>query len=254
VLILADPYYHDDYVTLYCGNCLEITEWLSADVLVTDPPYGVAYVSNFNRDHRNIKVGVAVANDHSSELRDTVLAMWAPRPGLVFGRWSVPKPDGAKARLIWDRGYHGMGDLSMPWGPSDEEIYVLGSGFVGKRGSNVIRCQALMSGDANRPDHPTPKPVPLMEALLAKCPSGIVADPFVGSGSTLVAAKNQNRRAIGVEIEERYCEMAARRLVQGVFDFEGHDVEIPKPRQRRTYGQRDKSLSSIALERASRVR
>ena len=217
-----NPYYQDDQVTLYHGDCLEITEWIAADVLVTDPPYGMAYESNFNRDRRNAKVGRSVAADNSTDARDSALAAWGDKPALVFGRWSCPRPSRVRARLVWDKGNTvGMGDLSMPWGPTDEEIYVLGSGFVGRRESNVIRSQMLMSGDSQRPDHPTPKPIPLMERLIQKCPLGTVADPFAGSGSTLVAARNLGRQAIGVELEERYCEIIARRLDQMALDFGG---------------------------------
>lgn len=103
--------------------------------------------------------------------------------------------------------------MTMPWGNSDEEIYVLGKGWAGKRGSNVLTYPKPPVG--NRPDHPTPKPVPLMERLLEACsPEWVVIDPFAGSGSTLRAAKNLGRRAIGVEIEERYCEIVANRLSQ----------------------------------------
>ena len=213
------PYYQDDQVTLYHGDCLEITEWLEADVLVTDPPYGMAYESNFNRDRRNAKVGRPVAADHSTDVRDAVIAKWINKPALVFGRWKEARPEGTTARLVWDRGYHGMGDLSFPWGPSEEEIYVIGRGFCGDREPNIIRVHALMSGDKNRPDHPTPKPVPLMERLIDKCPPGVIADPFAGSGSTLLAARNLGRKAIGVELEERYCEMTAKRLDQMCLDF-----------------------------------
>jgi len=212
------PYYTDDHVTLYHGDCRDITEWLAADVLVTDPPYGMAYESNRNRDKRNQKVGRPIVNDADTALRDAALTLWGPRPALVFGKWTRPRPTGTRARLIWDKRVQGTGDLTIPWGPADEEIYVLGSGFTGKRGTNVLSVQMLMSGDRDRPDHPTPKPVPLMERLIAHT-TGVVADPFTGSGSTLIAAKALGRRAIGVELEERYCEITARRLSQEVFDF-----------------------------------
>ncbi|WP_457149750.1 DNA-methyltransferase [Mycobacteroides abscessus] len=208
-----NPYYQDDLVTLYHGDCLELTEWLEADVLVTDPPYGMGYESNFNRDKRNVKAGRSVSADDDTLARDAALSSWGKKPAIVFGRWNCARPSNVRHRLVWDKGNTvGMGDLSLPWGPTDEEIYVLGGGFIGKRESNVIRVQMLMSGDRERPDHPTPKPIPLMERLIAKCPAGLIADPFAGSGSTLIAAVNQGRCAIGVELEERYCELIANRL------------------------------------------
>ncbi len=187
-------YYQDDFVTLYHGDCLsDHREWLDADVLVTDPPYGVAYESNMNRNKRNAKMGRGIASDSTPEIRDLALLQWGDRPSISFGR--------------------------CPWGRSEEEIYVSGTGFAGKRGGNVIRVQMLMSADSNRPDHPTPKPIPLMERLIEKCPAGVIADPFAGSGSTLVAAKNLGRKVVGVELEERYCEIIARRCAQEVLDF-----------------------------------
>lgn len=216
------PYYADDLTVLYLGDCREVPEWLSADVLVTDPPYGIGYESNFNRDRRDAKKGRAITGDAGgAEGRDAVLASWGTRPAVVFGRWDAPRPALTRVRLIWDKGNSpGMGDLSSPWGRSDEEIYILGHGFTGARSGSVLRIQMLMSGDHNRPDHPTPKPVALMTLLLTKCPPGVVADPFAGSGSTLVAAKLLGRRAVGVEIDERYCEIAARRLSQSCLDFD----------------------------------
>lgn len=113
-----------------------------------------------------------------------------------------------------------MGDLKLPWGHSDEEIYVLGHGFTGTRTGSVSRVKMLSAADRNRPDHPTPKPVPLMEALIGKCPPGTVTDPFAGAGSTLIAAKLQRLRAIGIEINERYCALTARRLAQDALPFD----------------------------------
>ena len=203
-------YYQDDLVTLYHGDCLtEHREWLDADVLVTDPPYGMNYVSN----HSKYGPTPAIAGDQGLAAREEVLNLWHPKPSLTFGTWRVNRPEDTRALLIWDKGDSpGMGDLSLPWGPSHEEIYVHGSGFAGKRGGAVIRVNTISASDSRRPSHPTPKPVQLMERLIEKCPPGTVADPFAGSGSTLVAAVNQGRHAIGVELEERYCEVIARRL------------------------------------------
>ena len=208
-------YYQDEYVTLYHGDCLtEHREWLDADVLVTDPPYGMSYRSGWvkGRPARDI------AGDDTTEVRDKALDEWGSRPAISFGKWSVERPANVKARLIWSKGDDpGMGDLSFPWGNSDEEIYVHGRGFVGRRGPNVLTFPKPPV--SNRPDHPTPKPVPLMEALIEKCPPGVIADPFAGSGATLIAARNLGRKAIGVELEERYCEIIATRLSQGVLMF-----------------------------------
>jgi len=119
--------------------------------------------------------------------------------------------------LVWDtKGALGMGDLSLPWKPSHQELYVIGSGFSGPRTSDVLCFPPVQSMAANGRVHPHQKPVDLLQALVAKCPPGVVADPFMGSGSTLVAAKALGRRAIGVEVDESYCEVAAKRCAQGV--------------------------------------
>lgn len=215
------PYYQDELVTLYHGDCREITDWLTADVLVTDPPYGIAYASEFS-NHRPTtgraayRETKAISGDNGTALRDWAMAAWGTKPALVFGRWDVPRPAGTRARLIWDKGNSaGMGDLSLPWGRSDEEIYVLGSGFIGPRVGSVVRVRMLTPGSLARPDHPTPKPISLFETLVAKCPNGVIADPFAGSGPALLAARRVGRHSIGVEVEERHCETIAHRLAQG---------------------------------------
>lgn len=106
-----------------------------------------------------------------------------------------------------------MGDLSVPWKPSDQEIYVIGKGFVGPRTNNVLSIAPVQSTARNGRVHPHEKPVTLMRVLLAKCPpDALVFDPFAGSGSTLVAAQELGRRAVGVEIDPGYCAIAADRL------------------------------------------
>lgn len=226
------PYYEDEFVRLYLGDCRNISVWADADVLVTDPPYGMGYTGFGGREGEPRRAGgrLSVAGDSDTEARDDVLRIWGDRPALVFGRWNIPRPELTRARLIWDKTPCGfMGDLKMPWGSAEEEIYVLGSGFVGKREANIVRCPAINSMAAHRPNHPTPKPVALMEALIEKCPQGLIADPFAGSGSTLIAARNIGRKSVGVEVEERYCELIASRLSQQAFDFsalEAVDVQV----------------------------
>lgn len=210
------PYWSGDGITLYHGDCREVTAWLGADVLVTDPPYGYGHSSRRQGTFQH----EVIANDSDTTVRDDVLRAWAPRPALVFGSWKVPHPAATHTVLIWDKGPGvGMGDISVPWKPNWEQIYVIGSGFTGRRDTSILTGNQVVTWASNGRVHPNQKPVALLERLLAKCPTGAVADPFVGSGSTLVAAKLQGRRAVGVEIDEKYCEVAARRLAQGVLEF-----------------------------------
>lgn len=223
--VSAKPYYADDLVTLYNADCLDVHDWQDGDVLVTDPPYGIAYKSNARR----ASLAASIEGDLDTTLRDEALWRWqtaiapapALRPALVFGSWRRPRPSGTRQVLIWDtKGALGMGAIDLPWKPSHQEIYVLGKGFSGRRDSDVIVCAPVQAMAQNGRNHPHEKPVDLMVRLIDKCPPGVISDPFAGSGSTLVAAKRMGRRAIGVETDERYCEIAARRLAQGSLAFE----------------------------------
>lgn len=213
------PYYEDDAVTIYHGDCLALCDtWDIDGVMVTDPPYGMALRSSRGGAFGDCRV----AGDDDSAARDIVLAFWGDRPALVFGRWSVARPVHTRMVLTWDKGEHvGMGDLSIPWKPNTEEVYVLGVGFSGHRGSSVLRHHAI-AGTVGRADqgtrhHPTEKPIGLMRELIGKCPPlAEVVDPFMGSGTTLRAAKDLGRKAIGIEVDERYCEIAAKRMAQEV--------------------------------------
>lgn len=223
------PYYEDEHVTIYNADCLEHPElWTMADVLVTDPPYGIGYKSHASCE--------TIAGDDSTAARDAVLTVWGGKPALVFGSWKIHRPENTRQRLLWLKNEINLGATSLPYSTSDEEIYLLGDWSkvikptIGKahvksptdrRGWHYDGTRmATDHGLAARIGHPTPKPIGVMEWLLDGCrPDWVIADPFAGSGSTLVAARNLGRHAIGFELEERYCEIAARRLSQGVFDM-----------------------------------
>ena len=217
---MSVPYYDADGITLYLGDCREELAWLKADVLVTDPPYGISHsmweqnVPAIIGEVRTGRSSTRVLTDEHVKVRNEALVAWKSRPALVFGHWRAPRPAATMMRLVWDRCLTGTGGVGA-WAPSDEEIYLLywpNPKDKGTSKGSILRSPT-MRGDS-RPDHPTPKPVALMEALIVDCPLGVIADPFAGSGSTLLAARNQGRLAIGVEIEERYCELIALRLAQ----------------------------------------
>jgi site-specific DNA-methyltransferase (adenine-specific) len=219
------PYYEDDRVTLYHGDCLDITEWLAADVLVTDPPYGISWAPKKGgyRGAGSQTLAAPVANDATTDVRDEAIRLWGGnRPRVVFGSWRADRPNPVDHRLIWHKQGQAPGPANAAFMVQDEEIYVTGSGF--KKSSpplrSVITTYEARSVAVVKIGHPTPKPVSLMELLIQRCPDGVIADPFAGSGATLLAARNQNRWAIGVEIEERYCELIAKRLDQMCLNFD----------------------------------
>lgn len=218
-------YYQDDLVTLYHGDCLEQIEWLEADVLVTDPPYGIEWkgIDNYtiNGFVRSKKTGIT--NDETTKIRDNILDLWQEKPAIVFGSWRQLRPENTKHRLIWNKAGKAPGPTNSPFFPVDEEIYIIGNGFISTSPpmKTIITTTEPRSIAVAQIGHPTPKPVGLMEILIQRCPEGVIADPFAGSGATLIAARNLGRKAIGVELEEKYCEIIAKRLSQQAFDLEG---------------------------------
>ena len=210
------PYWADGLITLYHGDCLEHPEWWTgADVLVTDPPYGSGKLAGAYGRH-----GKKIANDQTTEVRDAVLAAFSG-PTLTFGTPRLPEPPGDwDNRLVWDKREPGLN--GGPWRYTHESIFVRGDGWR-RTSASAFSILSFPSGNGTpeKRDHVHAKPVKLMEALIAAAPDGVIADPFAGSGSTLVAAKLLGRKAVGVELEEKYCEIAARRLSQGVLDFGG---------------------------------
>ena len=144
----------------------------------------------------------------------------------ALGRYALPSlPVSEPVELIWDKGQFSSGDLTSPWGKQHEYIQFFvyniskanreaGAGRLAARmrKGSVLRYPRKNSVAVNL--HPTEKPVNLLRELIesSSCLGDTVLDPFVGSGSTLEAAVREDRRAVGIEIEERYCEIAAKRL------------------------------------------
>lgn len=227
------PYFQSDHATLYVGDCRDVYEELpreSVDLLVTDPPYGVRWQSG----HRDEKFDPIAGDDGTLGVPEvlgkiTRHALRTHRHVYVFGYRPgdlvTPLFLGGVAELIWDKEHVGLGNLAVPWAPSFERcafgVHVKsqrqrerGDGRLAARlrTGSVLRCSRIGGVSASR--HPTEKPVPLMRMLVesSSLVGETVLDPFAGSGSTLVAAVLAGRRAVGVELSERYAETAARRL------------------------------------------
>lgn len=213
------PYYEDEYARLYHGDCRDVLPQLDpVDLVLTDPPYGINYVSNWGTK----RFAKPITNDGarlSVALQRKVIPLLRAQHVLWFTRWDV-WPDvwselgpwfPLRGMLVWDKGSNGMGDLSH-WGPSYELIASAGKGAtVGGRDPSILRYNTVSSKYRH---HPTEKPQGLLRYLIGKLDAQTVLDPFAGGGSTLLAAKSLGRQAIGVEIDERYCEMIAERLTK----------------------------------------
>lgn len=221
------PYYQDDAVTIYHGDCRESIVGLShdCDVLITDPPYGVGLGTHGaaldgRSNHVLVKAGYE-SYDDSPENFDSIVVpvvstaldiigrgavfcaghmIWKLPPAAVVGGVFLPS---ARGRNVW--GYASLAHCL----------------FYGSAPDLNLGCKATaISSTASCQDngHPCPKPDKWMRWIvdLASRPGETVLDPFAGSGTTLRAAKDLGRRAIGIEIEEKYCEIAARRCAQEV--------------------------------------
>lgn len=230
------PYYDDGAVTIYHGDCREILPELdpqSVDLMATDPPYGMAF-GGFRGVQMNVRAdgarqGIRLVRQAMFEMREAlsleahiyVFCHWESWPDF-YDALSPFAP--IKNALVWWKDRGGMGDVEMEYARDYEIVLYAARGrrkLAGRRDGCVIKGIAP-EGNTKTRNHPTEKPVRLMRYLIERsCPSGgLVLDPFMGAGGTLVAAKDLGRRAIGIEIEERYCEIAAKRLGQEVLDLE----------------------------------
>jgi DNA modification methylase len=194
----------------------------SVDAVVTDPPYGIRYKSGHGASWQ----GQEIANDHDTSVRDCVIwkAEHQGLPWAAFGTWKTPAPRGTRGVLVWDKGpAFGMGDLSFPWKPSWELIYIGGPGWQGFRDEGILRGHLVVTWESRGRRHQHEKPVSLMAALIAKLPHAkTILDPFMGVGSTGVAAVAAGRNFIGIEIDPRYLPIAQRRI-------ERPHAAVPRP-------------------------
>ena len=203
-------------VTLMLGDCRELLPSLGpVDALISDPPYGIAFRSN-----GQWFVGAdPIAGDDGTDSAEFVRKWVGSLPLVMF--FSPYRPmDGWRSVLVWDKGEHvGIGgDRETCWKRDHELIGVSGNGNLnGRRDSSMLRYLAVSPPPSG---HVAEKPEPLMRYLLWKLGVADVCDPFMGSGTTLVAAKRLGIRAIGVEVEEKWCEIAAKRLQQEALPLE----------------------------------
>ena len=219
---MTKPYYQADGITLYHGDALEVTEWLAADVLVTDPPYGIEWTQGSNAARKS-RPHLGICHDNDTAVRDAVLHLWGSSPAIVFGSFRSAAPQGVRQTLVWKKPIDaGVIGSTLGYRTDVELIYLLGAHVRRPASRSSVlesRCGTRRYNPvANGQGHPHAKPTAILEQLI-EWTEGTVADPFAGSGSTLIAARNLGRKAIGVELEERYCELIATRLAQGCLDF-----------------------------------
>lgn len=207
---LPRAYYQDDYCTIYHGDCRELLPLLKANLVLTDPPYGIgeSYAS-----HDDTKLNLRQLINESIGLIRSAAPAVLLTPG-VANVHDYPKPDWMMAWVT------PAGSGSGPWGFCCwQPVLAYGkcpylSRGLGRRHDYIIHTES-----AEKNDHPCPKPLGLWKRLMVRGSPNegeTILDPFMGSGTTLLAAKETNRRAIGIEIEEKYCEIAVRRLRQEV--------------------------------------
>ena len=221
---LPEPYYERDGIVIYHGDCRDILPHVEADAVVTDPPYGIdggtggdardfgkgRYLAGGWKDTPNYIREVCVPVVHG--LTDLPMAV---TPG-TRNLHAYPPPRDIGCFFTPAAATHG------PWGFTTFQP-ILYYGRDWRAGRGALPSGRQLTEAARKNGHPCPKPLSAWRWLVDKVApeTALVLDPFMGSGTTLVAARDLGRKAIGIEIEERYCEIAVKRLAQGVLPFGG---------------------------------
>ena len=218
------PYYEHDGITIYHGDCRAILPELpKVDLVLTDPPYGIRLNTDNSRFSGGTREsiakrggsGVGSANGeriiNDDRPFDPSFLLERGTNSIIWGWHNFPDKLPRGTCLVWLKRY----DEAFGSFLSDAETAWMSKG-------HGVYCRRDLSNNAisNKRTHPTQKPLSLMLWCLEFFPKAeTILDPFMGSGTTLVAAKNLGRRAIGIEIEEKYCEIAVKRLAQEVLPF-----------------------------------
>ena len=210
-----DPYYSDDLVTIYHGDSCEIGQALAvgADLLVTDPPYGnsMEYGPDVDDTPENLE----------RLIREAIIPPLESlgRGAVTSGVANIHRYPPPKWVLCW---YEPAGAGSGPWGFCTwQPVLVYGKDPYLQDGLGRRPDGRAVSGPLHHspvPGHPCAKPEDVMRWIVERVsrPGEVILDPFMGSGTTLRAAKDLGRKAIGIELDERYCEIAVKRLGQQV--------------------------------------
>lgn len=217
---LPRPYYEDGAVTIYHGDCREILPLLDADAIVTDPPYGIGADTRqgqrAGKQHGKAAApsrdyGVTRWDTHPPADRDIRRLLGIGKHHIIWGGNYFPLPP-ARGWLVWDKqtGTNGYADCELAWSDLPMAVRMFSFQWMG-----------MLQKLPEERYHPTQKPLPVMRWCIGLLPEGarMVLDPYMGSGTTLRAAKDHGRRAIGIDAEERYCEIAAKRMGQEVLDL-----------------------------------
>ena len=217
------PYYQDEAVTIYNADCRKVLPFLERfDLLLTDPPYGIgADGSNPSHNRGNTKRGRQLAT-----CKDYGVSEWDRNPPP---RWFLDAAQEiADVSVVWGGNYYGLpgGSCWLVWDKDNGENMYADCELAWTNMDRAVRkfrwrwsgmLQENMGDKKEARVHPTQKPLALIRWCLSLVPdAATVLDPFMGSGTTLVAAKLEGRKAVGIEISEKYCEAAANRLRQGV--------------------------------------
>lgn len=195
--------------TLYCGDCRDVLPTLEkTDVVVTDPPFGMCFVSSRRNEETK---HMPIPNDDTTEMLDFCIKLEAIHSKYIFCRWDnlMNIKDRPTSCLTWVKNNHSMGDLEHEHARKTEIcLFYKGTGhfFPNGRPNDVVH--SVRTGNNY---HPTEKPVDLMKKIIINT-SGVVLDPFMGSGTTGVAAVQMDRKFIGIELDEGYFDIACKRI------------------------------------------